>query len=660
MVDILDLKQQFNKLQLNNIDINKAITQYTNEYAALFHHRVVDTDDLFATIDGEIQKFKDVGNLLHIIKINKGLRDDIHKTTASLTQLERGIVSASASQVIQPQSTSLPPPRLTSPSPATVNDNTQVFNIPVDKKLTQPSLKLPQLPPLPPTLPSPSLNLPPSPSPAEVNDDIQVVDVNDDIQVVDVPVNPQMTSPSLNLPQLPLFPPTSPPSSSSSSQLLARDLITKRIADARARQTNIGISSTNTSSSQSSQSSSSRYQASGASITPGGHLHIRVTDPLNSRDLTRHPGSNPIYAQVGGRKTEYEVTPGSNLFVRAVTALYPISSPKFHKENPDFGEQVAAGFMDGSIEPVSKTENEDASSQETSDDLSPAEQSADNPEVIKNLIMNLKVKPDIKSEIIQQYEQLVMMCQRKTALELIKPLLKPKKDEIVPSDREILTTLGWNGSENELLYDINKRRQGQIVFVNGLFSFFCFDNGEFSVAFSRHCGKNYACMLNWVLIAAFRLRIRDPAKYTDAAIIELIKNMHGSLYGFLVSGSIADNFTRRTDGNADFYIEGAKKAMKDGIFYDVTLGGLVGAIKVEVGKIPEPKDTLSTYFPRKSSQTTVKSGGIGGSGGGHKSIKLTRKRYHHKIHKIAHTIKVTKNPTTNTKKTRRHVSHVKT
>ena len=165
-------------------------------------------------------------------------------------------------------------------------------------------------------------------------------------------------------------------------------------------------------------------------------------------------------------------------------------------------------------------------------------------------------------------------------------------------------------------------------------------------------------MLNWVLIVAFRLRIRDPAKYTDAAIIELIKRMHYTLYGFLLKGSIATNFIRKTDGNADFYIEGAKTAMNSGIFYDVTLNGLVGAIKVEVGKIPEPNDTLSTYFPRKlSGQTTVKSGS---GGGGHKSIKLTRKRHHRKIHKIAHTIKVTKNPTTNTKKTRRHVSHVKT
>jgi hypothetical protein len=136
--------------------------------------------------------------------------------------------------------------------------------------------------------------------------------------------------------------------------------------------------------------------------------------------------------------------------------------------------------------------------------------------------------------------------------------------------------------------------------------------------------------------------------------------MHYTLYGFLLKGSIATNFIRKTDGNADFYIRGAKDAMKSKIFSDVTLGSLVGAIKGEVQKIPEPNDTLSTYFPRKlSGQTTVKSGS-GGGGGGHKSIKLTRKRRHQdKIHKIAHTIKVTKNPTTNTKKTRRnpHMHH---
>lgn len=388
----------------------------------------------------------------------------------------------------------------------------------------------------------------------------------------------------------------------------------------------------------------------GVTLNPSGHAHLTF-EPQLPGYINLSDGSK--YAQVGGDKTEYELTPGSDLYVRAVTALHPISSPEFHNENPDFDKQVKAGIIDGSITPVSKTENEDqdASSQETSDDLSPAHHSADNPEVIKKLIMNLKVNPVIKADIIQQYEQLVFMCQRKTALELIKPLLKPEKDEIVPSDRDILTTLGWNGSENELLYD-------KIVFVNGLFSFFCFDKGEFAAAFSRHCGKNYACMLNWVLIASFRLRIRNPANYTDTAIIELIKNMHNALYGFLLKGSIAKNFTKRTDGNADFYIRGAKDAMKSKIFYDVTLASLVGAIKVEVGKIPEPNDTLSTYFPRKlSGQTTVKSG-VGG--GGHKSIKLTRKRHHRKIHKIAHTIKVTKNPTTNTKKTRRHVSHVKT
>jgi hypothetical protein len=244
------------------------------------------------------------------------------------------------------------------------------------------------------------------------------------------------------------------------------------------------------------------------------------------------------------------------------------------------------------------------------------------------------------------------MCDRKTALELIRPLLKLEQDEIVPSDKELLTTLGWNGSENVLLYDINKIRQGVRVFVQGLFSFFCFNNGDFSVAFSRHCGRNYVCMLNWVIIVAFRLRARDPVTYTDAAIIELIKNMRYALYGFLQTGSIIDNFTRKTDGNANFYIDGTKKAMTGGIFYDGTLKVLVDGIKGEVGKIPEPEDTFTTYLPKKK---TVKIGGVIGR---KSSNKLTRKHHKHNIRNVAHTIKLAKNSAgVNTKKTRRTPSH---
>jgi hypothetical protein len=351
--------------------------------------------------------------------------------------------------------------------------------------------------------------------------------------------------------------------------------------------------------------------------------------------------------QVGG--STYELPIKSELYVKAATAFKPVTP----ENNPVFYKKLEKEIRNKTINlvPITETKHENEDQPPSHDTMSPAEQSADNPEVIKNLLRNLKVSPVEVEAVIKNYEELVMMCQRKTALELIKPMLKPKKDEIVPSDKELLTMLGWNGSENGLLYDdINKIIQGSIVFVQGLFSFFCFDNGEFSVGIGRHCGKNYACMLNWVIIVAFRLRARDPVTYTDAAIIELIKNMHYALYGFLLKGSIDVNFIRKTDGNAGFYIEGAKTSMKKGIFYDVTLKVLVDGIKGEVVKIPEPDDTLTTYFPKRKNATTVKNGGIGRKS----SNKLTRKHHLPKIHNVAHTIKPRHNSTgVNTKKTRR-------
>ena len=292
-------------------------------------------------------------------------------------------------------------------------------------------------------------------------------------------------------------------------------------------------------------------------------------------------------------------------------------------------------------------EQEVTKDDEPSDTLSLAEQSANNPEVIKNLIRNLKVKP--VEDVIKNYEELVMMCDKTTALNLIRSLLKPKPGEKIPSDKDLHETLGWYNNTNVLLYhdksdnDKSDNERGQGGVVQGLFSFFC----NRSAAFSRHCAKNYVCMLNWILILAFRLRISNSTKYTDAAIIELIKNMHYELYGFLLKGYIAENFTTRTDGNANFYIEGAKKAMQDRIFSDGTVMILVSGIKLEVGEIPEPKDN---YLPRKMinpRKMTIRSGG----GGMNSTNKLTRKRHHRKN---AHTIKVSHKPT-GVKKTRRHV-----
>jgi hypothetical protein len=240
------------------------------------------------------------------------------------------------------------------------------------------------------------------------------------------------------------------------------------------------------------------------------------------------------------------------------------------------------------------------------------------------------------------------MCDKTTAVVLIKKLLLSKSISINNlTDERILEILGWNKNTNELLY----RNNGQ-----GLFSFFCFDDKRnFSPAFSHHCEKNYVCMLNWVLILAFRLRIREPIKYTDAAIKELIKNMNHALYGFFKTESMAKNFTR-LDGNPNFYTEMSKKNMNTDIFNDVTLTPLVTGIKAQVPQIPDTKNaSLSSYFPKKTTidprirKTTVKLGG-GILRGNSKNSTRKLHRYDH-VRPMAHTIKITHKSNSNTKKT---------
>jgi hypothetical protein len=361
--------------------------------------------------------------------------------------------------------------------------------------------------------------------------------------------------------------------------------------------------------------------------------------------------SRKMKPQIGGADAEYELPPGSDLYNKIVTSFYPISSPEFKKAYPGFYSQVKAGIIDGIILPVTKRENEEQPPEveKPSDNLSPAEQSANNPEVIKNLIRSLdpKIVPD-KAKTNERYEQLVKMCDKTTAVVLIKQLLLSKTIPIEKlTDERILEILGWNKNTNELLY----RHNGQ-----GLFSFFCFDDKRnFSPAFSHHCEKNYVCMLNWVLILAFRLRIREPNTYTDAAIEELIKNMHKALYGFVTPESMAKNFTR-LDADPNFYTEMSKKNMNTDIFNDVTLTPLVTGIKAQVPQIPDTKNaSLSSYFPKKKTidprvrQTTVR---LGGGGLRADSKNSTRKLHRHgRVRPMSHTIKITHKSNSNTKKT---------
>ena len=377
----------------------------------------------------------------------------------------------------------------------------------------------------------------------------------------------------------------------------------------------------------------------GPIIMPNGDILVNVPPPTQSSKTL-----NPFYTggskinQVGGLM--YKLLPGTELYEAAATT-YGL------KPESEFYEKLRKESEKGNnkVELVPATKSNDAKPHD--DNLSPAEQSANNPEVIKNLIRSLdpKIVPD-NAKTTKQYEELVKMCDKTTAVVLIKQLLLSKSIPIENlTDERILEILGWNKNTNELLY----RNNGQ-----GLFSFFCFDGGSFSPAFSHHCEKNYVCMLNWVLILAFRLRIRDPAKYTDAAIEELIKNMHKALYRFITPESMAKNFTR-LDADPNFYTDMSKKNMNTDIFNDVTLTPLVTGIKAQVPQIPDTKNaSLSSYFPKKTidprvRKTTVKLGGgiLHGD-----SKNSTRKLHRHdRVRPMSHTIKITHKSNSNTKKT---------
>jgi hypothetical protein len=156
-------------------------------------------------------------------------------------------------------------------------------------------------------------------------------------------------------------------------------------------------------------------------------------------------------------------------------------------------------------------------------------------------------------------------------------------------DKQILQALGWNNNENRLLYDPDLVRKTATPTANGLFSKFCYHKGKFSVFMSRGCPGDYSCMLNWVIIFAFRLLTHEPEKYKDKQIVELIKNLHKTIFGdiFARSGNFVGRFVSN-DRNTTFYAESVIKLMSSEIFGDVTLIPLVLGIKEEIQKMPEP------------------------------------------------------------------------
>jgi hypothetical protein len=78
---------------------------------------------------------------------------------------------------------------------------------------------------------------------------------------------------------------------------------------------------------------------------------------------------------------------------------------------------------------------------------------------------------------------------------------------------------------------------------------------------------------------------KDPKKYSDELIIELIQNLHTTLFGDIFAGSsyFVGLFVSENK-NITFYADSVKKLMSSQIFNDVTLQPLVLGIKIEIQK----------------------------------------------------------------------------
>jgi hypothetical protein len=246
-------------------------------------------------------------------------------------------------------------------------------------------------------------------------------------------------------------------------------------------------------------------------------------------------------------------------------------------------------------------------------------------------------------KLIEQYNQLVDMCQPETALALIKSQLASKKiampqtppNVVDDMDKQILQALGWNNGKNTLLFNAKLEVKTATPTANGLFSKFCYHERIFSDFMFKQCQTDYSCMLNWIIIFAFRLVTHKPEKYKDENIVELIQNLHKTLFVDIFRGS-GDFVSRFVSGdkNMTFYVESVNKVMSMQVFDDVTLGPLVLGIKEEIKNMSETrkidsrvhtiknrigKDTVG--MTRKRSQTPV---GVRGG--------MTRK---HKIYTIS-------------------------
>jgi hypothetical protein len=289
-------------------------------------------------------------------------------------------------------------------------------------------------------------------------------------------------------------------------------------------------------------------------------------------------------------------------------------------------KEVLAGIIHGKIKPI-KEENPLPLPEPQNETKPQAYDSAKNPNIIRNMLIGItRDNPEKRQQdIIEKYNQMVELCRPDTALALIKAQLASKKialpqtppSAIAAIDKQILEALGWDKSENTLLFnakiDVTKNERPAVV---GLFSMFCYHDRKFARFMFQRCQTDYGCMLNWIIILAFRLMKKDPEKYSDERMVELIQNLHKTLFGDIFAGSsyFVSLFVSESK-NTTFYADSVKKLMSSQIFNDVTLQPLVIGIKEEIQSMSEI--TAIDSRVRKTSR----------NGGGMKDV-VTRKHRH--------------------------------
>jgi hypothetical protein len=376
-----------------------------------------------------------------------------------------------------------------------------------------------------------------------------------------------------------------------------------------------------------------------------GNVKFHMKDGVLFAEIGKEKQDEPVrhdrvavqYAQVGGGETTtYIIPPDSELYRKYAIELNH-NKNDFNKKHPEFIHKVFEDIDRGEITPI-KEENPLPLPEPQNETKPQAYDSAKNPNIIRHMLIGItRDNPEKRQQdIIEKYNQMVELCRPDTALALIKAQLASKKialpqtppSAIAAIDKQILEALGWDKSENTLLFNakiyVTKNERPAVV---GLFSMFCYHERKFAHFMFPQCQTDYSCMLNWIIIIAVRLVNEEPEKYTNEQIIELIQNLHKTLFGDIFAGSsyFVSMFVSEPK-NTTFYAESVKKLMSSEIFNYVTLQPFVIGIKEKIQAMSETK-----MIDPRLRKTNRLNGGTMDVGGMRDNVTRKHRHDHHDV-----------------------------